>query len=47
MSKTNDTSKFAITEDHDTLADRELDAVIGAYREPIYIGKQQNFRAGD
>jgi len=28
MSKTNDTSKFAL-EDHDTLADSELDAVSG------------------
>jgi len=29
MSKTNDTSKFVVTEGHDTLADSDLDAVTG------------------
>jgi hypothetical protein len=31
MSKTNDTSRLATHEDHDTLADSELDAVTGAW----------------
>ena len=31
MSKTNDTSRLATLEDHDTLADSELDAVTGAW----------------
>jgi hypothetical protein len=31
ISKTNDTSKFVL-EDHDTLADSELDAVSGGFR---------------
>ena len=39
MSNTNDTSLLATFEDHDTLADTELDAVsggIGIQREPTY-----------
>jgi hypothetical protein len=31
MSKTNDTSKLAVLEDHHTLADSELDAVSGGW----------------
>jgi hypothetical protein len=39
MSNTNDTSRLATFEDHDTLAHTELDAVsggIGIQREPTY-----------
>jgi hypothetical protein len=39
MSKANDTSRLATFEDHDTLADSELDTVsggIGIRREPTY-----------
>jgi hypothetical protein len=39
MSKTNDTSKLATLKDHDTLADSELDAVIGGM---LYLAAPQN-----
>ena len=37
MSKTNDTSNLATFEDHDTLADSELDAVTGGTIIPTAV----------
>ena len=44
MSKTNDTSNIATLEDHDTLADSELDAVSGGFYavEHVAIGPRDD-----